>query len=182
MFYPHPQPYEWEQLYDRFLRAKLDLADRRLNARWGYLDLLLLPELVHTLDTMDDRLGDEICAIRNLGVHHRYRRHGQPNQRDYSCVIYDLAVHDLPTIARLDRELQAFRSGFPTVQHSAAVALMPTVTTEELEQLRQYRVHILTCQGLHTPGDAPIPPRHRKSMRLATTHNTRLPPGSSSPP
>lgn len=171
MFYPHPYPQEWGQLYHRFLTAILDLADRRLNARWRDLDLLL-PELVHRLDTMDDQLAEDICAIRNLGVHHRYRRQGQPGQHDYSCVIYDMAVDDLPTIARLDRERQAVRSAFPTVQHCTAVALMPTVTTEELEQVRQYRVHIVTCQGLHTPGYAPIPPRHRRTLRRAATHNT----------
>ena len=33
MFYPHPHPYEWDMFYHRFLTGKLDLADRRLNAR-----------------------------------------------------------------------------------------------------------------------------------------------------
>ena len=161
MFYPHPHPYEWDWFYHRFLTGKLDLADRRLNARWRDLDLLLQPELVHRLDTMDDNLAEDICAIHNLGVHHRYRHSGQPHLREYSCVIYDHAIHDLPTIARLDRERRAFRTAFPIVNHCAAVAVMPTVTPEELSEMRQYRVHILTCQGLHTPGDAPIPPRHR---------------------
>ena len=33
MFYPHPVPYQWHELYRRFLTCKLDLPDAALSGR-----------------------------------------------------------------------------------------------------------------------------------------------------
>ena len=149
MLYLHHPYTHWEELYYRFVAGKLDLPDQRLNARW---DRQTFPP-----DCLTDQQADVVIPVRNIGFRRRIHRRGQPGTPAYDCVVYDLAVSDPDAIRRLGREMRLIRTAMPDSWYCAAVALMPAADRPIRQLAKDERVHILTCMGLYTPYDSPIP-------------------------
>lgn len=149
MFYPHPESYEWPDLYQRFLTGKLELPDSRLNGRWewscGVGD--------HALDAYLD-VAPQIRDVRNFSIRQRLGTRYAPQ---YDSMIYDATDQDLDIITRLGAELRAAAVGMPNGWRVSAVAVMATASPELLSIARRENVYVLTCEGIHTPYNAPAP-------------------------
>ncbi len=157
MFYPYDHTYPWDELYYRFLRGKIALADWRLNQRWDEFRI----EPNRAIDDIDDDRYDRLNAIASLCFPMSRRRLPLRRCPHFDAIVLAIAVSNPTTISRLGDDLRRARADLPSGWLSAAVAIAPDASPTMVEVAQRREVHIITPHGLHTPYHGPIPPAFR---------------------